>query len=53
LTGTSYQLPDLKPGQRLDLEVADQFNGEAVITVVRPNGYVVSQMAFIDLYKDK
>ena len=51
-SGKAYQLPDLKPGQRLDLEVEDAFNGEAVITVCRPNGYVVSQQSFADLYKD-
>lgn len=44
--GKSYDLPELKPGDKLDFEVDDLFSGKAVITVVRPTGYVVSQKAF-------
>jgi beta-glucuronidase len=53
LNGRAYKLPELKPGQRLDMEVDDLYKGEAVITVCRPNGYVASQQGFTDLYKDK
>ena len=42
----AYNLPDLKPGERLNFEVDDLYNGKAIITVVRPTGYVVSQKSF-------
>jgi beta-galactosidase len=42
----AYNISDLKPGERLNLEVDDLYNGKAVITVVRPTGYVVSQKSF-------
>ncbi len=42
----AYNIPDLKPGERLNFEVDDLYNGKAVITVVRPTGYVVSQKSF-------
>lgn len=42
----AYNLPDLKPGERLNFEVDDFYNGKAIITVVRPTGYVVSQKTF-------
>ncbi len=45
-TTKAYDLPDLKPGEKLDFEVDDLYNGKAVITVVRPTGYVVSQKSF-------
>ncbi|HQW84334.1 MAG TPA: glycoside hydrolase family 2 TIM barrel-domain containing protein [Ferruginibacter sp.] len=41
-----YNLPDINPGERINFEVDDIFNGKAVITVVRPTGYVVSQKIF-------
>jgi beta-glucuronidase len=53
LGGRAYALTELKPGQRLDLEVDDLYTGEAVITVCRPNGYVVSQQLFTDVYKNR
>ncbi|MEO6868640.1 MAG: glycoside hydrolase family 2 TIM barrel-domain containing protein [Ginsengibacter sp.] len=42
----AYTIPDLKPGQRLDFEVDDRYNGTGIITVVRPTGYIVSQKSF-------
>lgn len=42
----AYNLPDIKPGQRLNFEVEDNYNGKAVITILRPTGYVVSQKLF-------
>ncbi|MEO7264612.1 MAG: sugar-binding domain-containing protein [Ferruginibacter sp.] len=42
----AYDLPELKPGERLNFEVDDLYNGKAIITVVRPTGYVVSQKTF-------
>jgi beta-glucuronidase len=42
----AYTIPDLKPGQRLDFEVDDLYNGTGIITVVRPTGYIVSQKSF-------
>ena len=44
--GKVYNLPRLKPGERTDLEVDDADNGKGVITVVRPNGYIVSQQQY-------
>lgn len=46
LNGKMYELPTIKPGERLDFEVDDLYNGKAVITVVRPTGFVVSQKIF-------
>jgi len=42
----AYDIPELKPGERLNFEVDDLYNGKAIITVVRPTGYVVSQKIF-------
>lgn len=42
----AYNIPDLKPGERLNFEVDDLYSGKAVITVVRPTGYIVSQKTF-------
>lgn len=46
LNGKVYELPTIKPGERVDFEVDDLYNGKAVITVVRPTGFVVSQKIF-------
>jgi len=45
-SGKGYELPELKPGQRINFEVDDLYNGKVIITVVRPTGFVVSQKAF-------
>lgn len=42
----SYDLPEIKPGQRIDFEVDDVNNGKVVVTIVRPTGYVASQKSF-------
>ncbi|WP_242921189.1 glycoside hydrolase family 2 protein [Pontibacter liquoris] len=44
--GKVYALPELKPGQKVDFEINDDFNGKGIITVVRPTGHVVSQKSF-------
>jgi beta-galactosidase len=53
LSTPPYALPELRPGQRLDFEIDDKYNGEAVITITRPNGYVVSQTVFFDIYSGR
>jgi beta-glucuronidase len=45
-TAKAYELPEIKPGQRINFEVDDVNNGKVFITVVRPTGYVVSQKSF-------
>jgi beta-galactosidase len=42
----SYPLPTLQPGVKINLEVDDLYNGGGFVTVIRPNGYVVSQKSF-------
>lgn len=42
----SYALPDLAPGNKISLEVDDLFGGGGIVTVVRPNGFIVSQKSF-------
>ena len=44
--GKVYDLPTIAPGERVHFEVDDMYKGKAVITVVRPTGYVVSQKVF-------
>jgi beta-glucuronidase len=41
-----YPLPQIKPGERLNFDVEDLFNGEGIVTVVNPLGYIVSQKSF-------
>ncbi|HET7115598.1 MAG TPA: glycoside hydrolase family 2 TIM barrel-domain containing protein, partial [Hanamia sp.] len=41
-----YNLPEIKPGEKVDFEIDDLFNGEGIVTVVSPLGYVVSQKSF-------
>lgn len=45
-TTKKYSLPVIKPGQRVTIEVDDLYGGKGVVTVVRPNGYIVSQKSF-------
>jgi beta-glucuronidase len=42
----AYNLPEIKPGEKVNFEVDDLFNGKSVITIVRPTGYIVSQKTF-------
>lgn len=41
-----YNLPTLKPGERLNFEIDDLYQGKAVITIINPLGYIVSQKTF-------
>ncbi len=41
-----YELPIIHPGEKINFEVDDLYNGKGIITIVRPNGYVVSQKSF-------
>lgn len=45
-TGKKYALPDILPGQQLNVETDELSEGQVFITVLRPNGYVVSQKSF-------
>lgn len=42
----AYDLPDIKPGERINFEVDDLYSGGGIITIVRPTGYVVTQKSF-------
>lgn len=42
----AYNLPDIKPGERIDFEVDDLDNGGRIVTIIRPNGYVATQKSF-------
>jgi len=46
LNGKMYELPEIKPGQKINFDVADLYNGKVTITIVRPTGYVVSQKEY-------
>jgi len=46
ITGKSYRLPAIDPGQRIDFEVDDINNGKICVTIVRPTGHVVTQRCF-------
>ena len=45
-TFKAYHLPEIKPGDKIDFEIDDLFDGEGIVTVVNPLGYVVSQKSF-------
>lgn len=49
----AYDLPDIKPGESINFEVDDLYNGKGIVTVVRPTGYVVSQKSFYWTPQDK
>lgn len=46
LSGKAYELPEIKPGEKVNFEVDDPYNGKGIVTVVRPTGFVVSQKSF-------
>lgn len=52
-TTKAYSLPEIKPGEKINFEVDDLYNGVGIVTVVRPNGYVVSQKDFSWTEKDQ
>lgn len=41
-----YDLPDIKPGQHIYIEVDDLYSSKGIVTVVRPTGFIVSQKLF-------
>jgi beta-glucuronidase len=49
----AYDIPEIKPGQRVYVEVDDLFDGNGIITVLRPTGYIVSQKSFYWSETDK
>jgi beta-glucuronidase len=46
LTTKAYDLPEIKPGEKLYFEVDDNFNGKGIVTIMRPTNYVVTQKSF-------
>ncbi len=48
LDSKAYNIPVLQPGQRVTIDVDDPFDAKGILTVVRPNGYVVSQKSFAE-----
>jgi beta-galactosidase len=42
----AYDIPEVKPGESVYVEVDDLYNGKGIITVVRPTGYVTTQKSF-------
>lgn len=46
LSGKGYPLAELAPGNRATVEVDELFGGGGIVTVVRPNGFIVSQKSF-------
>ena len=42
----AYDIPEVKPGEKVYVEVDDKYDGQGIVTVVRPTGYVVSQKSF-------
>ena len=49
----AYALPDIIPGERINFEVDDLYNGVGIVTIVRPNGYIVTQKDFSWEEKDQ
>ena len=45
-TTKAYDLPDIKPGERVNFEIDDPEDGSRIVTIIRSNGYVVSQKSF-------
>ncbi len=41
-----YELPEIKPGEKKYVETDDLYSGKGIITIVRPNGFIVSQKSF-------
>lgn len=42
----AYELPVIKPGERVNFEVDDLYQGKGIITIVRPTGYIATQKSF-------
>jgi hypothetical protein len=39
-------LPEIRPGEKINVAVANKQSGKVVVTIVRPTGYVVIQKVF-------
>ena len=46
LSTKAYNLPEIKPGEKVYFEVDDIFNGKGIVTILRPTNYVVTQKSF-------
>lgn len=42
----AYEIPELRPGQQVNIEVDDLYQGSGIVTVVRPAGYIATQRSF-------
>lgn len=51
LSTKAYTIPDVAPGKSVRVTVDDLYNGGGIVSVVRPNGYIVSQKNFYNLYE--
>ena len=51
LSTKAYDIPDVVPGKSVRVLVDDLYKGGGIVTVVRPNGYIVSQKNFYNLYE--
>ncbi|MBK9958784.1 MAG: beta-galactosidase [Chitinophagaceae bacterium] len=49
----AYALPDIIPGEGINFEVDDLYNGVGIVTIVRPNRYIVTQKDFSWEEKDQ
>lgn len=41
-----YDLPEIQPGQHINFEVDDVNNGNVIVTIIRPTGFIVTQKSF-------
>ena len=46
LSSESNMLPEIRPGEKINVAVANKQSGKVVVTIVRPTGYVVIQKVF-------
>lgn len=44
--GKSYALPTIYPGKNYSIPVDDDFAGKGVVTIIRPTGYIATQVVF-------
>ena len=45
----AYDNPEVKQGEKVCVEEDDKYNGEGIVTVARPTGYMASQKSFFYL----
>jgi len=53
LSTKAYDLPEINPGERVNFEVDDLYNGAGVVTIVRPTGFIATQKDFNWTEKDQ